>query len=122
MRASLAAGAPASRRRIPRILSARPVLASVAERRSDSGLQRAARFPLPAPLAPSLPPFLPSPDLFTLEGGRWSGEEGGNLSPPPLPKGTTERAGLALVNSGVLCSGRLFPGHLTCQLLGKCCC
>lgn len=32
------------------------------------------------------------------------------------------RAGLALRNSGGLCSSQLFPDHLTRQLLGKRCC
>lgn len=56
------------------------------------------------------------------------GEEGGNLSPPPRPflrhhrSAQWRRAGLALANSGGLCSPQLFPGRLTCQLLGKRCC
>lgn len=49
------------------------------------------------------------------------------LSPPALSDQRREaagcgRAGLALRNSGGLCSPQLFPDHLTRQLLGKCCC
>lgn len=123
------AAPPASRRRIPRIISC------------GSGLRFRAReafrtppprhpikeplLPLQAPSPPPSFPFLSFPLLFrpVHQGGREL-EGGGNLSPP---NNTTkllsaEEPGSPLPNSGGLCSPQLFPAHLTCQLLGKRCC
>lgn len=79
---------------------------------------------LPAPLAPSLLPFLSGP---AHPRGREMGREARRKPLPTAPSKKHDRtarsrgAGLAPVNSGGLCSRQLFPGHLTCQLLGKCC-
>lgn len=91
---------------------------------SDPGYQRATPFPVGAPGPPPSCPALSRP-------AHWRGREMGRearrkpLPAAPAKKHNTaqcRRARLAPVNSGGLCSRQLFPGHLTCQLLGKCCC
>lgn len=81
---------------------------------------------LPASPAPSLLPFLSGP---AHQRGREMGREVRRRKPLPTAPSKRHdhtarcrRVGLAPVNSGGLCSRQLFPGHLTCQLLGKCCC
>lgn len=75
----------------------------------------------------SPPPSFPFLSRPAHPGGRETVGGGGRK---PLPAALSERlhrtaqrrrAGLAPVNSGGLCSRQLFPGHLTCQLLGKRC-
>lgn len=123
--------APSSYSRIPRILSpsSGPRLRSHPERRFRPWPRTEPSLPFPC-WRPSLPlsfPFLSGPAHPRGREMARGWEGGGNLSPPPLPKSTTEllsadEPGLPLANSGELCSPQLFPGHLTCQLLGGRCC
>lgn len=107
----------------------RPVLASdpIPRGVSDPGHGQSRPFPCWRPLLPLSFPFLSGPAHPRGREMARGWEGGGNLSPPPLPKSTTEllsadEPGLPLANSGGLCSPQLFPGHLTCQLLGGRCC
>lgn len=118
--------APASHRRIPRILS--PASGHCLRTREAFQTQafKEPLLSLQAPFASSLLSFSLRTCSPERKGGG-GGRRGGNLSPPPFPKSTTTplsagEPGLPLPNSGGLCSRQLFPGHLTCQLLGKCCC
>lgn len=91
------------------------------------------RHPTPDPL----PPSVCTPDLLDPKEGIWdpwgmqNGGRVGNLffhrqteklGQASKLGSTAAKPGLPLQNSGGLCSGQLLPGHLTCQLLGKCCC
>ena len=123
-------GAPAAQRpflsrRIPRVPSP---AAGLGLRSREAFRTRAIREPplsLSAPLPP--PPSCPALSRPAHRRGREMGREARRKPLPAAPakKHNTaqcRRARLAPVNSGGLCSRQLFPGHLTCQLLGKCCC